>query len=160
LEEIAQHFETTPAAVRDRVRSYRSKLRKREVVADEFDVVFWREVKKEAEGDEKVTFLSDKGFHHAWKSELRKLDGRALMAIYEATRDFLDSDPNRRFLDFPPPKGYDPLAMERETKRSLEVISAVLGEKWEEEKKRSKGDTKRRRAPSRVITPKRSRRPT
>jgi len=124
--------------VKRRVKSYTAKLKSGKVVPDEFDVVFWTEVKKEAEGDVKVTFLSDKGFHHAWKSELQKLEGPALMSIFESTKDFLNLDPNHRFLDYPPPKGYDPLAMEREVKASLEVISAVLAEKWAEKQPKPK----------------------
>ena len=91
-------------------------------------------MKKDAEGDIKLTFLSDKGFHHAWKSELKKLDGPALMSIYEASKEFLGADPNRKFLDFPAPKGYDPLAMERELRKAVEAVGQLLEEKWREEK--------------------------
>ena len=133
-EEVASHFEIRPERVHSLAESYRSKLEAGKVYSSEFDRVFWEDVKKEAEGDVKVTFLSDKGFHHAWKSELRKLDGPQLMSIYEASRDFLGADPNRKFLDYPPPKGYDPLAMDREVKKAVEVIGDLLSEKWEGQK--------------------------
>ena len=132
-EKIAAQFETTPERVTGLIGSYESKLKSGAVTKNEFDRVFWEDVKKEAEGDVKLTFLSDKGFHHSWKSELRKLDGPALMAIYESSKDFVNSDPNQKFLDFPPPQGYDPLAMDRELKRAVEVIGALLAEKWKEE---------------------------
>jgi hypothetical protein len=130
--QLAAHFETTPAKVTSMIQSYRSKLKKGEVSPGEFDRVFWEDVKREAEGDVKLTFLSEKGFHHGWKSELEKLDGRALMSIYESSKDFLGADPNQKFLDYPPPRGYDPLAMDRELKKAVEVIGELLAEKWKE----------------------------
>lgn len=138
-EEIAERFETTPAKVAELIDSYSSKLKSGMVSTEAIDRAFWEDVKKEAEGDVKLTFLSDKGFHHNWKSELNKLDGRALMSVYEASKDFLNADPNKRFLDFPPPKGYDPLAMERELRKSVEVIGELLAEKWEAEKDKTSG---------------------
>jgi len=128
--EIAAHFQTTPALVGRLISSYKRKLKSGEVVADDLDRAFWEGVKKEAEGDVKVTSLSEKGFHHAWRSELMKLDGRALMSILEASKDFLNSDPNRRFLDFPAPKGYDPLALDREVAKAVAVVTDILEGIW------------------------------
>lgn len=130
---IAGHFETTIANVAKLVKSYSSKLKSGEVVAGDFDRVFWEDVKREAEGDVKLTFVSEKGFHHAWKSELLRLDGRALMSIFEASKDYVGADPNQKFLDFPPPKGYDPLAMDREVRKAVTVIGELLAEKWKAE---------------------------
>jgi hypothetical protein len=132
--QLAAHFETTPEKVAALISSYKSKLKKGEVTLGEFDRAFWEDVKKEAEGDVKLTFLSDKGFHHAWKSELERLDGPALMSIFESSKDFLSADPNQKFLDYPPPKGYDPLAMDRELKKAVGVIGELLAEKWKKEK--------------------------
>jgi len=141
LDQIAVHFVTSPESVKGLVESYEAKLRSGKVVASEIDRVFWEDVKKESEGDVKLTFLSEKGFHHAWKSELKKLDGPALMSIYESSRDFLSADPNQKFLDFPPPKGYDPLAMDREVRKAVEVLGELLGEKWNDEKGSSLRDS-------------------
>jgi len=142
--QIATQFETTPARVREFVSSYKRQLKSGKVVADEFDRAFWEGVKKEAEGDVKVTFVSEKGFHHAWKSELIKLDGPALMSMLEASKDFLSSDPNQKFLDYPAPKGYDPLALDREVRKAVGVIGEILDEVWrqhkaEEERRRKRG---------------------
>ncbi|MDG6909445.1 MAG: hypothetical protein JRN57_00940 [Nitrososphaerota archaeon] len=131
-EDIARHFETTPARASALARAYGSKLKSGEAVEGDFDRVFWEDVKKEAEGDVKLTFLSEKGFHHAWKSELQRLDGPALMSIFESSKDFLSADPNQKFLDYPPPKGYDPLAMDRELRKAVETIGGLLAEKWKE----------------------------
>jgi hypothetical protein len=132
-DQLAAHFEISPSRAESLIKSYEAKLKTGRVTAGEIDQVFWEDVKKEAEGDVKLTFLSDKGFHHAWKSELQKLDGPALMSIYEASKDFLNADPNQKFLDYPPPKGYDPLAMDRELKKAVGVIGELLSEKWKEE---------------------------
>jgi hypothetical protein len=104
-EQIARHFETVPRYVAKLVRSYSSKLDSGEVTTSDLDRAFWEGVKREAEGDLKLTVVSAKGFHHLWKSELQRLKACALMAIYESSRDFLGADPNQRFLDYPPPKG-------------------------------------------------------
>lgn len=133
-EQIAKHFELTPSKIKALIDSYESKLRAGRITPGEFDRTFWEDVKKEAEGDIKLTFLSEKGFHHAWKSELRKLDGPALMSIYEASKDYLSADPNQKFLDFPPPKGYDPFAMDRELRKATGIIGKLLAEKWDSEK--------------------------
>ena len=139
-DQLAAHFEVTPSRVRALIGAYEAKLRSGSVSVGVVDQVFWEDVKKEAEGDVKLTFLSDKGFHHAWKSELQKLDGPALMSIYESSKDFVNADPNQKFLDFPPPRGYDPLAMDRELKRAVQVIGELLAEKWKES--RDKESTK------------------
>lgn len=132
-EQLAAHFEISPSRVTGLIRSYEQKVKSGRVAPGDFDRVFWEDVKKEAEGDVKLTFLSDKGFHHGWKSELERLDGPALMSIYEASKDFIGADPNQKFLDYPPPKGYDPLAMDRELKKAVGVIGELLAEKWKTE---------------------------
>jgi hypothetical protein len=142
-EEIASHFELEPSRVRGFVSSYASRVKSGEVAVDAFDRAFWEGVVKEAEGDVKLTFISEKGFHHAWKSELKKLDGRALMSIFEASKDFLNSDPNQRFLDYAAPKGYDPLALEREVRKALEVVGKLLEEKFKEGDSRPDGRHRR-----------------
>jgi len=135
--QLASYFGLPNSKVDALVKAYESKVRSGKVTPGDFDRVFWEDVKKDAEGDIKLTFLSEKGFHHAWKSELRRLDGPALMSIYESSKDFLNADPNRKFLDFPPPKGYDPLAMEREIRKAVGVIEGILDEKWASEKRSS-----------------------
>ena len=139
--DVARHFEVTEGRVRSLVGAYAEKLKSGKVSADPFDLQFWEDVKKEAEGDMKLTFVSDKGFHHSWKSDVSKLDPAALMNIYESSVDFLNADPNQKFLDYPPPKGYDPLAAEREVKKAVEVVRKLLDELAKDESKSpSRGD--------------------
>ena len=139
-EQLAGRFEVSPEKDGSLIRSYQEKLSSGKVEPGDVDRAFWEDVKKEAEGDVKLTFLSDRGFHHAWKSELRKLDGPSLMSIYESSKDFLSADPNQRFLDYPPPKGFDPLALDRELKKAVGVIGELLAEKWGEEGGQGRGE--------------------
>ena len=146
--DVARHFEVTEERVRSLSASYADKLKAGKVSSEPFDLHFWEDVKKEAEGDVKLTFVSDRGFHHSWKSEVSKLDPGALMNIYESSRDFLAADPNQRFLDYPAPKGYDPLAAEREVKKSVEVVRSLLDELWKKDKSASRqGSSKEGQAP-------------
>ncbi len=133
LAQVAKNFQITREEAERHRASYERKLEEGKVTADDSDWGFWKGVRAEAEGDTKVTFVSEKGFHHAWKSDLKKLDGPSLMAIFESTRNFVEMDPNRRFLDYPSPKGYDPLALEREAKRALGIVSTIMEEKWRKE---------------------------
>jgi len=133
-EQLGSHFGLPPAKAEELAKSYEAKIKFGKVTPGDFDRVFWEDVKKEAEGDVKLTFLSEKGFHHGWKSELEKLDGPALMSIYESSKDFLNADPNQKFLDFPPPKGYDPLAMDREIRKAVGVVQELLESRWASEK--------------------------
>ena len=134
-EQLASHFSLPPARARELAKSYEAKVKTGVVTPGDFDRVFWEDVKKESEGDVKLTFLSEKGFHHGWKSELEKLDGPTLMSIYESSKDFLAADPNQKFLDFPPPKGYDPLAMDRELRKAVGVLQELLEDRWASEKR-------------------------
>jgi len=134
IEQVAKSFEIEVDAARTFRDAYARKLEAKQVVPGDVDRAFWEDVKKEAEGDVKLTFVSDKGFHHAWKSELSKLDGSTLMSIYESSRDFLSTDMNQRFLDFPAPKGFDPLALDREVRRAVQVVGELMDRKWRESK--------------------------
>jgi len=129
VDAIALRFELPPSVVTKHKARFEGKLKRGEAVETTEDLVFWRSVKQEAEGNVKVTFVTDKGFHHAWRSDLEKLDGPSLLAIFESCKRFLNLDPNSRFLEYAPPKNYDPLAMQREITKAVTVITSIL-EKW------------------------------
>ncbi len=129
-EKVASEFGISVKEVSRLASLYKKKIKSGKVREESFDAIFWERVKKEAEGDVKLTFVSRKGFHHAWKSELEKLDGEALMEIYESSKDFLNMDPNQRFVELVSPKGYDPLALEREIKKAVDVVGRILEEKY------------------------------
>ncbi len=135
VDAIAERFETTPAKVLRHKTRFEGKLKRGDAVEADSDLAFWRNVKQEAEGNVKVTFVSDKGFHHAWRSDLEKMDGPSLLAVFESCKQFLNLDPNARFLQYSPPKNYDPLAMQREITKAVTVINSILESKWKHEKK-------------------------
>lgn len=136
VDAVAERFEISPAQVLRHKTRYERKLRRGDVAETAEDLAFWRSVKEEAEGNVKVTFVTDKGFHHTWRSELEKLDGPSLLAIYESCKEFLNLDPNSRFLVYSPPKNYDPLAMQREISKAVVVINSMLEKRWQAEGKR------------------------
>lgn len=138
IDAIAERFEIPPSSVRRHKTRYEEKLKRGEVVAADDDLAFWKNVKQEAEGNVKVTFVTDKGFHHAWRSDLERLDGPSLLAIFESCKRFLNLDPNARFLEYSPPKNYDPLAMQREVNKAVTVISSILDNKWKRERESPK----------------------
>ena len=126
VDAIAERFEIPPAQVLKHKTRFAEKLTRGDVVEAASDLAFWRNVKEEAEGNVKVTFVTDKGFHHSWRSDLEKLDGPSLLAIFESCKRFLNLDPNSRFLEYSPPKNYDPLAMQREISKAVVVIGSIL----------------------------------
>jgi hypothetical protein len=138
VDAIAERFEIPSAQVLRHKTRYEGKLKSGEVVAADDDLIFWSNVKQEAEGNVKVTFVTDKGFHHAWRSDLEKFDGPTLLAIFESCKNFLNLDPNARFLVYAPPKNYDPLAMQREITKAVTVINSILEGKWKKEDKTEK----------------------
>ena len=139
VDQIAERFEIPPASVLRHKTRYEARLKRGDVIAADDDLAFWRNVKQEAEGNVKVTFVTDKGFHHAWRSDLEKLDGPSLLAVFESCKRFLNLDPNSRFLEYSPPKNYDPLAMQREISKAVTVINSILGKKWKGEGKEPLG---------------------
>lgn len=134
VDAIAERFEIPSAQVLRHKTRFEGKLKRGDAIEVDTDLAFWRSVKEEAEGNVKVTFVTDKGFHHAWRSDLEKLDGPSLLAIFESCKRFLNLDPNSRFLEYSPPKNYDPLAMQREISKAVTVINSILENKWKREK--------------------------
>jgi hypothetical protein len=134
VDAIAERFEITPAQVLRHRTRFERKLKSGDVVEVDTDLAFWRNVKQEAEGNVKVTFVTDKGFHHAWRSDLEKLDGPSLLGIFESCKRFLNLDPNARFLEYAPPKNYDPLAMQREITKAVTVVNSILESQWKHQK--------------------------
>ena len=134
--EVAERFEISADEVAKHRKRFETRLSSGDIEEDPMSMVFWRSVREEAEGNVKVTFVSGKGFHHAWRSDLKKLDGPTLLAIFESCKDFMNLDPNARFLQYDAPKNYDPLAMQREIAKAVVVVGNLIEEKWKE------GDTK------------------
>jgi len=133
--EVATRFEISESQVTRRAKRFERRLISGEVPEETVSTDFWNSIREEAEGNVKVTFVSEKGFHHSWRSDLRKLDGPTLLSLFEASKGFLELDPSSRFLEYKTPKNYDPLAMQREISKAVVVLGSLLEEKWNEEKK-------------------------
>jgi len=131
--DVAARFEISESQVAARARRFKRNLDAGKIVPESISTDFWKSIREEAEGNVRVTFVSEKGFHHSWRSDLRKLDGATLLSLYESCKDFLNLDPNVRFLEYKTPKNYDPLAMQREISKAVVVIGGLLEEKWKEE---------------------------
>jgi hypothetical protein len=136
--EVAARFEISESQVKKRGGRFEKMLMEGKVPEEAISADFWRSVREEAEGNVKVTFVSEKGFHHSWRSDLKKLDGATLLSLFESCKSFLSLDPSARFLEYNTPKNYDPLAMQREISKAVVVLGALLEEKWKEEQEQEK----------------------
>lgn len=114
-------------------RNYSIKIQEGLVKENEVDRNLWEDMYHDAHGDEKVTFVRDDGFYHCRKSDLEQMDGTALMAIFESSKKFLDFDMYKRYLDSKPPVGYDPMALQRQVKRAVDLVQEILQKKWTQE---------------------------
>ncbi len=112
---------------------YAKKIEKGLVQENEVDRNLWEDIYHDSQGDEKVTFVRDNGFYHCRKSDLERMDGTALMAIFETSKKFLDFDIYKPYLDSKPPVGYDPMALQRQVKRALELVQETLQKRWVQE---------------------------
>lgn len=109
---------------------YSKKIQDGTVQENEIDRNLWEDIYHDSQGDEKVTFVRDNGFYHCRKSDLEGMDGAALMSIFETSKKFLDFDMYKPYLDSKAPVGYDPMALQRQVKRAVELIQQILQNKW------------------------------
>jgi hypothetical protein len=112
---------------------YESKIAKGLAEESEVDRNLWEDVYNDSFGNEKITFARENGFYHCRRSDLETMDSDALMNIFETSKKFLDFDMYRRYLDSKPPVGYDPMAMQRQIKRAVELIQEILQQRWKKE---------------------------
>ena len=111
---------------------YSRKIQEGVVQENEVDKNLWEDIYHDSQGDEKVTFVRDDGFYHCRKSDLEEMDGTALMAIFETSKKFLDFDMYKPYLGSKAPVGYDPMALQRQVKRAVELIQTILEKKWDQ----------------------------
>ncbi len=112
---------------------YQSKIAKGLAEESEVDRNLWEDVYNDSFGNEKITFARENGFYHCRRLDLETMDSDALMNIFETSKKFLDFDMYRRYLDSKPPVGYDPMAMQRQIKRAVELIQEILQQRWKKE---------------------------
>jgi hypothetical protein len=135
IEQVSKALEISEQETIQLRRQFESRLASGNAVENEVDRNLWEDVYNDSVGNEKITFVRDNGFYHCRRSDLHNMDSPALMAIFETSKKFLDFDMYRRYLDSKPPVGYDPMAMQRQIKRAVELIEQVLKQRWESESK-------------------------
>ena len=119
---------------------YTSKIASGAASENEVDKNLWEDIHNDSYGNEKITFARDNGFYHCRKSDLDLMESSALMSIFESSKKFLDFDMYKPFLDSKVPVGYDPMALQRQVKRAIELIQDILKKRWVNEFPNSKGD--------------------
>ncbi|HET7405001.1 MAG TPA: hypothetical protein VFV92_10270 [Candidatus Bathyarchaeia archaeon] len=115
---------------------YTSRIATGNADENEVDRNLWEDIHNDAFGNEKITFARDDGFYHCRRSDLELMESSALMSIFETSKKFLDFDMYRRYLDSKPPVGYDPMALQRQVKRAVELIEGILKKRWDEGQKK------------------------
>jgi hypothetical protein len=134
FQEVSKALEIPEPQANRLFEAYRSKVENGTIVESEVDRNLWEDVYNDSVGNEKITFARENGFYHCRRSDLEAMDSPALMNIFETSKKFLDFDMYRRYLDSKPPVGYDPMAMQRQIKRAVELIQEILKQRWETER--------------------------
>ncbi|HEV2119622.1 MAG TPA: hypothetical protein VGS11_05910 [Candidatus Bathyarchaeia archaeon] len=131
MEQVSKALEISEQEATRLCQEFESRIASGDAVENEVDRNLWEDVYNDSVGNEKITFVRDNGFYHCRRADLDKMESPALMAIFETSKKFLDFDMYRRYLDSKPPVGYDPMAMQRQIKRAVDLIEQVLKRRWE-----------------------------
>ncbi len=134
-QELSKALEITEEEARRLLHNYESKIAAGSAREEEVDRNLWEDVYNDSIGNEKLTFVRDNGFYHCHRSDLEKMDSAALMAIFETSKKFLDFDMYKPYLGTKTPAGYDPMALQRQVKRAMELVEEILKDRWLKEKK-------------------------
>ena len=131
IEQVSKALEISEQEATRLCQRFEARIVSGDAVENEIDRNLWEDVYNDSVGNEKITFVRDNGFYHCRRADLDKMDSPALMAIFETSKKFLDFDMYRRYLDSKPPVGYDPMAMQRQIKRAVDLNEQVLKQRWE-----------------------------
>ncbi len=136
LAEVSKALDVSEKDAERLYREYESKVVNGIVQENEVDRNLWEDMYNDSVGNEKVTFARDDGLYHCRRSDLEAMDGPALMSVFETSKKFLDFDMYKRYLNTKPPAGYDPMALQRQVKRAMELIEEILKQRWRQEPKK------------------------
>ena len=131
--ELSKALEISEAQATRMFEDYANKIAAGAANENEVDKNLWEDILNDSVGNEKITFARDEGFYHCRRSDLEMMESSALMSIFESSKKFLDFDMYKRYLDTKPPVGYDPMAMQRQIKRAIELIQEILNQRWKKE---------------------------
>ena len=134
IEQVSKTLEVSEKEAERLSKQFQLRIALGKAAENEVDRNLWEDVYNDSVGNEKITFVKDNGFYHCRRSDLDSMDSTALMAIFESSKQFLDFDMYKPYLGSKPPVGYDPMAMQRQIKRAVEIIEALLKQRWEGEK--------------------------
>jgi hypothetical protein len=134
IEQVSKALEISQEEVTRLRKRFESRIASGETMENEVDKNLWEDVYNDSVGNEKITFVKENGFYHCRRSDLDKMDSTALMAIFESSKQFLDFDMYKPYLGSKPPAGYDPMAMQRQIKKAVDIIEVLLKQRWEDEK--------------------------
>lgn len=130
FKEISKALEVSETQAMLLFQEYDLKVSRGAVAESEVDKNLWEDIYNDSIGNEKITFARENGFYHCRRSDLEAMDSQALMSIFEASKKFLDFDMYKPYLDSKPPVGYDPMALQRQVKRAVELIQEILKQRW------------------------------
>ncbi len=128
--ELSKALEISEAQATRLFEEYASKIAAGAASENEVDKNLWEDIHNDSFGNEKITFARDDGFYHCRRSDLDLMESSALMSIFESSKKFLDFDMYKPYLDTKPPVGYDPMALQRQVKRAIELIQEILKQRW------------------------------
>ena len=131
--ELSKALEISEAQATRLFEEYASKIAAGAASENEVDKNLWEDIHNDSFGNEKITFARDDGFYHCRRSDLELMESPALMSIFESSKKFLDFDMYKPYLDTKPPVGYDPMALQRQVKRAIELIQGILQQRWKKE---------------------------
>ena len=131
--ELSKALEISEAQATRLFEEYASKIAAGAASENEVDKNLWEDIHNDSFGNEKITFARDDGFYHCRRSDLDLMESSALMSIFESSKKFLDFNMYKPYLDTKPPVGYDPMALQRQVKRAIELIQEILKQRWKRE---------------------------
>ena len=134
IEQVSKALEVSQEEAERLNRQFQSRIASGKAAENEVDRNLWEDVYNDSVGNEKITFVKENGFYHCRRSDLDNMDSTALMAIFESSKQFLDFDMYKPYLGSKPPVGYDPMAMQRQIKRAVDIIEVLLKQRWEKDK--------------------------
>jgi len=131
--ELSKALEISEAQATRLFEEYASKIAAGAASENEVDKNLWEDIQNDSFGNEKITFARDDGFYHCRRSDLELMESSALMSIFESSKKFLDFDMYKPYLNTKPPVGYDPMALQRQVKRAIELIQEILNQRFKKE---------------------------
>ena len=131
--ELSKALEISEAQATRLFEEYASKIAAGAASENEVDKNLWEDIHNDSFGNEKITFARDDGFYHCRRTDLELMESSALMSIFESSKKFLDFDMYKPYLNTKPPVGYDPMALQRQVKRAIELIQEILNQRFKKE---------------------------